>query len=106
MVCLLATYACIYISNECFDYIVMASASCNSSLVTNPECFTLSDSTQYSTEVNEMYIPPATSEIVIGVQKMIVDDYNQTELVIGKEHFIPVSFSNSELVLHYRNMIK
>ena len=58
MVCLLATYACIYIlvMNVLPDYIVMASASCNSSLVTNPECFTLSDSTQYSTEVNEMYI--------------------------------------------------
>ena len=79
--------------------IVMASARSSSSLVTNSECFTLSDFTQCSTEVNEMYIPPATSEIVIAVQKMIVDD-NQTELVIGKEHFIPVNFSNSELVLH------
>ena len=76
----------------------MASARSSSSLVTNSEYFTLSDSTQCS-EVNEMYIPPATSEIEIAVQKMIVDD-NQTELVIGKEHFIPVNFSNSELVLH------
>ena len=79
----------------------MASARSSSSLVTNSECFTLSDSTQCSTEVNEMYIPPATSEIVIAVQKM-VDDDNQTELVIGKDHFIPVNFSNSELV---RDMI-
>ena len=75
--------------------IVMARSS--SSLVTNPECFTLSDFTQCSTEMNEMYMPSATSEIVITAQKMIVDD-NQTELVIGKEHFIPVNFSNSELI--------
>ena len=45
------------------------------------ECFTLSDSTQCSTEMNKMYIPPSpttttttttttTSEIVITVQKM------------------------------------
>ena len=77
----------------------MASARRSSSLVTNSECFTLSDSTQCSTEVNEVYIPPATSEIVIIVQKMIVDD-NQTELIIRKEHFIPVNFSNSELVFN------
>ena len=85
---------CVAISNECFDYIVMASATSSSSLVTNPECFTLSDSTQCSTEVNEMYIPPATSEIVIAVQKMIVDD-NQTELIIGKEH-LSLSISQTQ----------
>ena len=89
-----ASNLCVAISNECFDYSYGYSARSSSSLVTNSECFTLSDST---TEVNEMYIPPATSEIVIAVQKM-VDDDNQTELVIGKDHFIPVNFSNSELV--------
>ena len=79
------------------------------------ECFTLSNSTQCSTEMNKMYIPPpttttttttttattttTTSEIVIAVQKM-TDYDNQTELVIGKENLISVDFSNSELVLH------
>ena len=73
------------------------------------ECFTLSDSTQCSIEMNKMYIPPppptttttttTTSEIVITVQKMTYYD-NQTELVIGKENVIYVDFSNSELVLH------
>ena len=67
------------------------------------KCFTLSDSTQCSTEMNKMYILPTTttttSEIVITVQKMIDYD-NLTELVIGKENLISVDFPNSELVLH------
>ena len=87
----------------------------NSSL---EECFTLSYSTQCSTEMNKMYISPptttttttattttytttttTTSEMVIAVQQM-TDYDNQTELVIGKENLISVDFPNSELVLY------
>ena len=90
MACKSASNLCIFQLVMNVLIIVMASARSSSSLVTNAECFNLSDSTQYCTEVN---IPPATSEIVIVVQKMIVDD-NQTELVIGKEQFIPQSMES------------
>ena len=59
----------------------MASARCNSSVLTSPECFTMSDSNQCYTEVNE--VSSAGSEIVTGVTKhMHVEwDDKKTELI-------------------------
>ena len=77
----------------------MASARCSSSVVTNPECFTVFDFTQCQTEVNE--VSPANSELVTVVrQQMIEWDDRKTELVTGKECFTCIYSSKSELVLN------
>ena len=78
----------------------MASAESNSSILTSPECYVLSDSTQCCTEQNEA--PP--TEMVIATNKMMIeqdddDDDEQAELVIGKELLIPIHLINSELVV-------
>ena len=77
----------------------MASARSSSSVLTNPECFTVSGSNQCYTEVNE--VPLAGSEIVTGVTKhMHVEwDDKKTELVTGKECFSFMNSLNSELVV-------
>ena len=77
----------------------MASARSNSSVLTSPECFTVSDSTRCYTEVNE--VSSAGSEIVTGVtQHMHVEwDDKKTELVTGKEWFSFNNSLNSELVV-------
>ena len=75
----------------------MASATSNSSVLTNPECCTSSDFVHCCTEVNE--IPSATSEMVAVVQMVEWDDDKQTEIVIGKDNFIPIYPLDSELVV-------
>ena len=78
----------------------MARARCNSSTVTIPEYFTVSDSTHCYTEVN----PSTSSEVVTGVrQKMVEWEDKKTELVTGKECFSFINSLNSELVV---SMIK
>ena len=78
--------------------IVMASARCNSSTVTNPECFTVSDSTQCQTEVNE--VSSVSSELVTAVRLQMIEwDDKKTELVTGKESFGCIYSSKSELVI-------
>ena len=50
----------------------MASVTSNSSILTNPECYTLSDSTQCSTELNEA---STTSKMVAVTCKTVkLDD--------------------------------
>ena len=71
----------------------MASATSNSSILTNPECYTLSDSTQCSTELNEA---STTSKMI--VHKTVKLDDKQTQLVTGNNIGIPIHFPNSELV--------
>ena len=46
----------------------MASARCNNSTVTNPEYFTVSNSTRYQTEVNEVLSASAEVETVVRQQ--------------------------------------
>ena len=78
--------------------IVMASARCNSSTVTNPECFTVSDSIQCQTEVNEVL--SASSEVGRVVRQQMVEwDNKKTELVTGKECFGFIYSSKSQLVI-------
>ena len=74
----------------------MASATSNSSILTNPECCTLSDSTQCPTELNA----PTTSKMIVTVvtYKTVKLDDKQTLLVTGKDVYIPIHFPNSELV--------
>ena len=73
----------------------MASATSNSSILTNPECYTLSDSTQCSTELNEA---SATSNMMIITCKTVKLDAKRTQLVTGINICIPIHFPNSELV--------
>ena len=73
----------------------MASATSNSSILTNPECYTLSDSTQCSTELNEA---STTSKMVSVTCKTVKLDDKQTQLVTGRNICIPIHFPNSELV--------
>ena len=77
----------------------MASARSNSSVLTNPEYFTVSDSTRFYTEVNE--VSSAGSVIVTGVTKHIHVEWDdkKTELVTGKECFSFINSLNSELVV-------
>ena len=78
----------------------MASARSNSSVLTNPEYFTVSDSTQCYTEENE--VSSAGSVIVTGVTNTSVHvewDDKKTELVTGKECFSFINSLNSELVV-------
>ena len=77
----------------------MASTRSNSSVLTSPECFTVSDSTQCYTEVNE--VSSAGSEIVTGVTQPIRVEWEdkKTELVTGKECFSFINSLNSELVV-------
>ena len=81
----------------------MARARYNSSAVTSPEYFTVSDqSTQYYTEVNE--VSSASSELVTGVTQQTVKwEDEKTVLVTGKECFSFINSLNSELVV---SMIK
>ena len=72
----------------------MASATSNSSILTNPECYTLSDSTQCSTELNAS----TTSKMVAVTCKMVKLDDKQTQLVSGRNICISIHFLNSELV--------
>ena len=75
----------------------MASATSNSSILTNPECYTLSDSTQCPNHdgLNEA---STTSKMVVVTHKMVNVDDKQTQLVTGKNICIPIHFPNSELV--------
>ena len=73
----------------------MASATSNSSILTNPECYTLSDSTQCSTELNEA---STTSKMVSVTCKLVELDNERTQLVTGRNICIPIHFPNSELV--------
>ena len=77
----------------------MAKARCNSSVVTNPECFTVFDSTQCQTEVNK--VSPASSELVTVVRQQMIkwEDKTKTELVTGKECFGCIYSSKSELII-------
>ena len=77
----------------------MASARSSNSVMTSPECFTVSDSTQCYTEVNE--VPSAGSVIVTGVtkHKRVERDDKKTEIVTGKECFSFINSLNSELVV-------
>ena len=78
--------------------IVMASARCNSSTVTNPESFTVSNSTQCQTEVNEVL--SGSSEVGTVVRQQMVEwDDKKAELVTGKEYFCFIYSSKSELVI-------
>ena len=75
----------------------MASATSNSSILTNPECYTLSDSTQCSTEPNEA--STALKTIVVKRKTVKLDNHDkQTQLVTGKNICIPIHFPDSELV--------
>ena len=74
----------------------MASATSNSSVLTNPECCTSSDFVHCYTEVNA--VPSATSEMV-AVEMVERDDDKQVEIVIGKEILVPIYSLNSELVI-------
>jgi len=77
----------------------MARARCNSSTVTNPECFTVSNSQTEGSEVS-----PVSSEVGTVVRQQMVEwDDKKTELVTGKEYFGFIHSSKSELVI---NMIK
>ena len=73
----------------------MASATSNSSILTNPECYTLSDSTQCSTELNEA---STTSKMVVVTCKIIKLDDKQIQLVTGRNICIPIHFPNLKLV--------
>ena len=54
--------------------------------MTSPECFTVSDSTQCYTEVNE--VSSANSELVTGVRQQIVEwEDKKIELVTEKESY-------------------
>ena len=70
----------------------MANGTSNSSILTNSECYTSSDSTQSCTEVI-----PTNSEMVVVTPKM-TDWDKYTELVVGREVYVPIYFSISELV--------
>ena len=76
---------------------MMASATSNSSVLTNLECCTSSDFVHHCTEVNA--VPSATSEMVAVVQMIEWDDDKQAEIVIGKDNFIPIYSLDSELVV-------
>ena len=73
----------------------MASDTRNSSILTNPECYILSCSTQCSTELNEV---STTSKMIVVTHKTVKLDDKQTQLVTGKNICIPIHFPNSELV--------
>ena len=73
----------------------MASATSNSSILTNPECYTLSDSTQCSTELNEA---SSTSKMAVVTCKTVKLDDKQTQLVTERNICIPIHFPNSEIV--------
>ena len=75
----------------------MARATSSSTILKNPECFTLSNSTQCCTELNEI---SSTAEMVVATNKMVKKDDEQTaghELVIGKEGLVPSHFFNADL---------
>ena len=73
----------------------MASATSNSSILTNPECYTFSDSMQCSTKLNQA---STTSKVIVVTCKTVELDDKQTQLVTGKNIYIPIHFPNSELV--------
>ena len=77
----------------------MASATSNSSVLTNPACCTSSDFVYCCTEVSQ--VPSATSEMVAVVTLVTLQmvEWEQAEIVIGKEILIPIYSLNSELVV-------
>ena len=78
----------------------MAKARCSSSVVTNPECFIVFNSTQCQTKVN-VASPPSSELVTVVRQQMIKwDDKTKTELVTGKESFGCIYCSKSELVIN------
>ena len=79
----------------------MASATSNSSVLTNPECCTSSDFVHCCTEVS--HVPSATSEMAAVVTLQMVE-WEQAEIVIGKEILIPIYSLNSELVVRYKQL--
>ena len=78
----------------------MASATSNSSILTNPECYTLSDSTQCSTELNEA---STTSKTIVATCKTVKLDAKQTQLVTGKTF---ASLFTSLTQNYFRNLTK
>ena len=56
----------------------MASATSNNSILTNPECYTLSDSTQCSTELNEA---STTSKMIVVTCKTVKLDDKETHAI-------------------------
>ena len=73
----------------------MASATSNSSILTNPECCTLSDFTRCSTELNEA---STTLKMIVVTHKTVKLGDKQIQLVTGRNICIPIHFPNSELV--------
>lgn len=59
----------------------------SSSILTNPDCSTL------STSIQSCSAAEVPSELVVVTHKIVKFDNKQTELVIGKEIFIPLYFS-------------
>ena len=71
----------------------MAAAS-NSSVQTNPEYYTSTDSIQCCTELTST----ASSEMVQVTNQIVKLDDKQSKLIIGIDNFIHSNHSNSELV--------
>ena len=73
----------------------MTSATSNSSILTISECYTLSDSTQCSTELNEA---SHTSKMIVVTHKIVKLDDKHTQIVTGKNICISIHLPNSQLV--------
>ena len=74
----------------------------DSRILTKPDAFTWSGSTQCHSETNE--VPLSATEMVVTTCRIVQQHDEQRELVTGKDNFLSLHFSDAELIVGHENI--